>query len=138
MNFSRIFHTAEFRRFLYLFFPNFLEKQRTTYLAELRSLPELRSLLAFFTFCTLTSRCVTNLMMLKWLKILKNNVNWNIHSYFNILHFFIFFNNYSNLWPKNGSPKRQKAVLFTQQAGGDLKNNEKHFYYSTFVVLTLL
>jgi hypothetical protein len=43
---------------------------------------------------------------------------------------FIFYNNYLNLLSKNGSPKRQKAVLFTQQAGGDLKNKEKHFYFS--------
>jgi hypothetical protein len=40
-----------------------------------------------FTFCPITSICVTFLMMLKWLKILKNNVNSNIYSYFNILHF---------------------------------------------------
>ncbi len=58
----------------------------------------------FFTFCTITSRCVTILMMLKWLKILKKNVNWNIYSYFNIT-LFIYFNNYLNLWPKYGSPK---------------------------------
>ncbi len=62
-------------------------------------------------------------------KILKNNLNLNIYSYFNILHFLYFLNNYLNLWLKNSSPKRQKAVLFTQQAGGDLKNIEKHFYF---------
>ncbi len=27
-------------------------------------------------------------------------------------------------------PKKQNAVLFIQQAGGDLKNKEKHFYVS--------
>ncbi len=55
-----------------------------------------------------------------------------IRIFIHIVTFYTFFifNNYLNLWPKNGSPKRQKAVLFTQQAGGDLKNREKHFSFS--------
>ncbi len=54
-----------------------------------RTLVTTQTLVIFWLFyiCTITLRCVTILMMLNWLKILKNNVNLYIYSYFNILHF---------------------------------------------------
>ncbi len=60
------------------------------YLSEFRTWPEFRPVLGCFTFCGVTSRCVTILMMLKCLKMLKINVNSNIDSYFNILRFSYF------------------------------------------------
>jgi hypothetical protein len=60
------------------------------YLSEFRTWPEFRPVLGCFTFCGVTSRCVTILMMLKCLKMLKINVNSNIYSYFNILRFLHF------------------------------------------------
>jgi hypothetical protein len=75
------------------------------YLSEFRTWPEFRPVLGCFTFCGVTSRCVTILMMLKCLKMLKINVNLNIYSYFNILRFLYFLKIFLNLCPKYGSPK---------------------------------
>ncbi len=77
-------------KLILLFSTCFSTRRQIPYLSEFRTWPEFRPVLGCFTFCGVTSRCVTILMMLKCLKMLKINLNSNIYSYFNILRFLYF------------------------------------------------